>query len=116
MTIYVKDGSGEFTVWQAESYQQKNPQTTNQSGEYAYLVPPGTYKMTVIATGYLPYESEIFTITYGNGVHMNVEMEGKKGWWNGIGTVALIIIMLLIIILLLIYHLYRDRIHDRIQP
>ena len=40
-------GTGKFRLWAAGDYDQINPQLTDMSGTYSFLVPPGTYKLKV---------------------------------------------------------------------
>jgi hypothetical protein len=47
-----------FENWDASAYQQKNPQETNEKGEYAFIVPPGTYQITAERAGYNLYVSK----------------------------------------------------------
>jgi len=70
-----------FSIWPATDFKQTNPQTTDKTGNYSFLVPEGTYKLTVSAPNYYNYTSSEFTVTQGAGVHENVELV-KRHWWR----------------------------------
>lgn len=100
----------QYELWPAKEYQQENPQVTDVTGKYSFLVPEGFYYLTVDASGYLPYEGKPFQVKEGRGVHFNIEIKTKY-WWLDIldwKTVALIIV-----VLFLLYNFYRDRKRDR---
>lgn len=113
VSIYVlNNDSGLYESWDANKYQQKNPQKTGKSGAYSFLVPEGSYYIEATASDYLPYKSEIFEVTEGNGVHFNIELQGK-GWWLKFFDWKSA--LLIIVTLLLLYNFYRDKIRDRIS-
>ena len=60
--------------WPAELYAQVNPQKTNKTGEYSFLVPAGRYSLRVEAPDYLPYKSEAFDVQEGVPVHQTIEL------------------------------------------
>lgn len=57
-TIYYKDENGEAVKWNAEDYDQKNPQITDSAGWYAWDVPEGEWKVVLEKEGYKTTESE----------------------------------------------------------
>lgn len=75
--------SGNFELWPAKQYQQTNPQKTDKSGTYTFLVPQGVYKLTVSSDGYHDFEGEEFAVEDGIGVHENIEIK-PKSWWRGL--------------------------------
>lgn len=96
----------QYELWTATEYQQENPQITDSTGKYSFLVPEGFYYLTVEAPGYMIYEGKPFEVKEGSGIHENIELKTKY-WWIKIvdwKTVALIAV-----ILFLIYNFYRDR-------
>lgn len=95
-----------FELWPAEKYQQANPQTTDITGRYAFLVPPGEYYLKAVLDGYPAYEGERFTVKEGNNVNFNVELKPK--FWN-FKTFDWKILALIILTLLILYNFYRDR-------
>jgi plastocyanin len=51
-------GEGDFfTLWDAESFDQVNPQGTLADGFFSFLTPPGAYRFDVSRAGYQPYRS-----------------------------------------------------------
>ncbi len=101
--------TGESTLWPAEDFQQINPQTTNITGEYSFLVPPGEYYLTAKASGYEPFQSEVFVVQEGRGIHMNIELLDSRSFVSKIITPwSLVVIMLIIMSILLSYNFYRD--------
>ncbi|MEW6607004.1 MAG: hypothetical protein AB1414_06050 [bacterium] len=74
VTLYqLNEKSGEWERWLAEEYDQKNPQITNQKGEYGFIVPEGRYLLKVVKRGYLireigPFQPE------NNIVNLKIEL------------------------------------------
>jgi hypothetical protein len=82
VTLLTKDPqSGQFAIWPAKDYQQINPQKTDKSGTYSFLVPEGEYKLTVSAPGYYDYTGEVFTVQEGHNVHEDIAVKAKS-WWR----------------------------------
>ncbi len=107
VTIYWKnEETGAFEIWNAREFQQVNPQTTETSGEYSFLVPPGTYYLSVLASGYEPYTSEPFPVLVGSGVHRNIELTPQGGIFRRINWIVVVGVFLT---LSLLYNFYRDR-------
>lgn len=74
---------GNFEIWPADDYQQVNPQKTDKSGNYSYLVPEGQYKLIVSADGYYNFEGKEFAVEEGRGVHENIALK-PKSWWRSL--------------------------------
>ena len=107
VTLYwLNPQTNQYERWLSEKYQQKNPQTTDATGKYSFLVPEGTYYLKVEAPNYLAYQSEPFEVKRGNGVHINIEMKTKYGWLKGLDWK---VILLILVTILLAYNFYRDR-------
>lgn len=102
----------QYELWPATEYQQENPQITDSTGKYSFLVPEGFYYLTVEAPGYMIYEGKPFEVKEGSGVHENIELKTKYWWIKVIDwkTVALIAV-----ILFLIYNFYKDRKREKIN-
>ncbi|MEI6304789.1 MAG: LamG-like jellyroll fold domain-containing protein [Candidatus Taylorbacteria bacterium] len=80
LTLYVKDSKTEkFIIWPADQFKQINPQTTDITGNYSFLVPEGIYQLSVTAPDYYNYTGDEFTVTQGAGVHENIELT-KCNW------------------------------------
>jgi hypothetical protein len=67
----------QYELWPAGSFRQENPQTTDVTGRYAFLVPPGDYYLTAKAPNYGDYKSEVFKVEENKGVFMNLELKEK---------------------------------------
>jgi hypothetical protein len=67
-------------LWDAKKYNQENPQITDNTGKYSFLVPEGTYYLTATAKGYASYKGEVFEVRSGAGVHDNIEMREEYSW------------------------------------
>ncbi len=57
-TVYYQNESGEAVQWNAAQYRQINPQVTGKTGEYAWDVPAGQWKVVVEKEGYQTVESD----------------------------------------------------------
>jgi len=95
-----------YELWDAGKYQQKNPQTTDDSGTYSFLVPPGSYYLKVEAAGYSAYQSDPFDVTVGSGVHMNLELKRQADWKDQINWQNLLLVVFGVA---LFYNFYSDR-------
>jgi len=100
----------QYELWPAKEYQQENPQITDATGKYAFLVPNGSYYLKVEAPGYLIYDGRAFQVTESSGIHINVELKTKYWWLKIVDWKTLILIL---VILFLAYNFYRDRIRER---
>lgn len=100
----------QYELWPAKEYQQENPQVTDVTGRYSYLVPPGAYYIKVEAPGYLPHQGAAFDVEEGRGVHFNVELKTKY-WWLKFADWKTIVLVL--ISLGLLYNFYKDRKRSR---
>ena len=86
ITLTRQASPGIFTPWNAQSFNQANPQFSDDvypdkvlvPGYYSFFVPPGAYKVTVTAPGFLPYESDTLVVQ-GAGVTLNVPLERTGG-------------------------------------
>ncbi|MDO8598964.1 MAG: carboxypeptidase regulatory-like domain-containing protein, partial [bacterium] len=106
------DQRGIFEPWPAGIYRQENPQTTDGSGTYSFLVPAGQYRLFAVARGYRPYTSERFDVQVGSGIHRNIAL--TRIWWN-IPTIDTKTVLLVVLVLLVLYNFYRDHRRERRQ-
>ena len=84
VSLLQKDArSGNFELWPAKDYQQVNPQKTDKSGNYSFLVPEGIYRLDVSAEGYYVFEGKEFAVEEGRGVHENIALK-PKSWWRSL--------------------------------
>jgi hypothetical protein len=100
-----------YELWPANEYSQENPQITDVTGGYAFLVPPGYYYLKVEAPGYLPYISKPFYVKESSGVNFNIELKSKYWMLKIIDWKTILLIMLVI---LLLYNFYRDKIREEL--
>lgn len=79
VTIYsLNNNSGKFKQWESEQYNQENPQTTDETGQYSFLVPEGRYYINVKVDGYKEYDSEEFDAKEGFVVIKNIKITEKR--------------------------------------
>ncbi len=50
-------GTSAFSLWDAATYGQVNPQSTPNDGYYSFFTPAGTYQVAVTRAGYQPHRS-----------------------------------------------------------
>jgi uncharacterized repeat protein (TIGR01451 family) len=50
-------GTSAFSLWDAATYAQVNPQSTADDGYYSFFTPAGTYQVAVTRAGYQPHRS-----------------------------------------------------------
>lgn len=108
---WLNPGTKQYELWPAKRYLQGNPQVSDITGKYSFIVPEGFYYLKVETPGFLPYEGRPFKVTEGSGVHMNIELKTKY-WWLKIADYRTIILALVLI--LLGYNFYRDRVRERL--
>ena len=108
---YLNPETKKYELWPAKNYQQQNPQVTDKTGNYAFLVPEGYYYINVTSPGYMDYEGKPFEVVEGSGVHTNIGLSSKY-WYLEFFDWKMA--LLAIIVLLLIYNFYRDRRRERI--
>lgn len=99
-----------YDLWPAKDFQQENPQITTVAGTYSFLVPPGSYYISVTAPGYSDYQGKPFDVKEGPGIHFNIELK-PKGWWRDIGDWKSLLSVA--VLLLLFYNFYRDKMREK---
>jgi len=110
VSLYWKNiQTGEFELWPAEDYQQENPQTTDATGNYAFLAPAGGYYLQVEASGYPTYRGSPFELKTGAGVYQNIELEKKFGGRDLFAWEWLMFAGLVAVAVLLAVNFWRDR-------
>ena len=90
--------TGKYELWNGKKYQQYNPQATDNTGKYSFLVPPGQYYIVVEAKDFNNYQGEPFEVVEGSGVHQNIELYSKN-WILKIFSVERIMLASIIILL-----------------
>lgn len=109
---YFNPQTNKFELWPAKEYGQLNPQITDKSGNYAFLVPSGRYYLEVKKDGYFPYKSEIFDLQENGALHLNIELKSKTLWFLNIDWK---LILLILISILLIFQVFRNKIKSEIK-
>jgi len=104
--FWLNPGAKNYELWPAKKYSQENPQTTDITGRYSFLVPPGEYYLKTEKSGYSLYQGQPFLVVEGNNVHSNIELKSK--YWY-LKVVDWKIIVMIIFGILLLYNFYRDR-------
>lgn len=100
-----------YELWPAKSYQQENPQTTDIRGTYSFLVPEGSYYISIEAPGYDLYKGKVFVVTEGSGIHQNVELKSSFRLPFNLDFQT---ILLVVVLLLLVYNWYRNNLRDKL--
>ena len=59
---YLNEETGNWEIWDADEYSQKNPVTTGSDGVFAWDVPEGQWKVKVECKGYETMWSDIYTV------------------------------------------------------
>ncbi|MDO8529817.1 MAG: carboxypeptidase-like regulatory domain-containing protein [bacterium] len=79
VSIYQRDPlTKKYALWDAQKFNQKNPITTNDTGKYAFLVPPGMYYMKAEAKNYKVWESVKFEVKLNNSIHIDIPLKKKS--------------------------------------
>ncbi len=90
----------DWQTWDAQEYNQINPQITNQSGEYSFMTPKGRYYLEVEKAGYKKYQTEEFEVK-DEIVNKNIEIQQATS--NGLIYILAVLFLVLIIIVIIIY-------------
>jgi hypothetical protein len=107
VSIYsLNSGANEYELWPAQDYGQKNPQTTDITGKYSFLVPAGSYYIKAEAPGYRSLQTDTFEVSETNNAHMELELIRKYNWKNALTWER---IFLILIIGLIAFNFYRNR-------
>jgi len=78
ITLFYKDSlTAQWTVWDAASFSQENPQKLDENGNYQLYLPSGTYYIEVRAPGYTRFVSKIFAVS--ESTPLNTDLALKPG-------------------------------------
>jgi len=116
VSLYFQTSENEYILWPASEFNQENPQITTDNGKYSFLVPEGTYYLTVEASNYHSYQSNTFEVREGESIHENIELKvsglanfaknvWSKYWWQIIVGFILLIVTLIIVIIIVVSRL-----------
>lgn len=106
---YLNPATKKYELWPGRDYTQENPQITDVRGTYAFLVPPGTYSISVTAPGYPDYQGKPFQLNESSEIHMNIEMKSSYGF---LASIDLKTILLILLFLLIGYNFYKDKLRE----
>ncbi|MBU1289633.1 hypothetical protein KKG85_00050 [Patescibacteria group bacterium] len=73
--FWLNPATYDWQIWSAHSYDQSNPQDTDKTGQYSFLVPEGTYYLKAERAGYANYVSAYFEASEGTPIHQNIELK-----------------------------------------
>ncbi len=105
---HFSEESSEFELWDAEKYGQVNPQITDDSGTYAFLVPEGQYYISALASTYKPYQSRGFTVqSSGRGVHINIGLQKYFDVEQFLNIDYIIVTILIVLLILMVRRLFK---------
>ena len=84
-TLYFFDkNTASWLVWDGQAFNQKNPQQTNEVGEYGFLVPPGKYRLEVSHLGFDAVRSKELEVKNNYLININIPLTEVKGIFNKI--------------------------------
>ncbi|MCZ2845888.1 MAG: carboxypeptidase-like regulatory domain-containing protein, partial [Candidatus Bathyarchaeota archaeon] len=78
---YLDEKSKTWIPWNAKDYGQNNPQTTDITGEYGFIVPKGKYYLKASKKGYQTKETEEFKIQ-DESINKNLELISLPSFWQ----------------------------------
>jgi hypothetical protein len=105
VSLYQLNSKNQYELWQAGEYGQENPETTDNTGNYSFLVPAGTYYLTVTAQGYQSYQSDKYSVAEGKEIKFNVELKKQLDLYSLLNWNTILIIILFILVG---FNFYRD--------
>ncbi len=104
-SLYKLNDKKQYELWSADVYGQENPQITDKTGDYSFLVPEGTYYLSVSADGYNSYKSEAFSVKEGKEIHSNIALEKRLNPYSLLNINTILIIILFCFVG---YNFYKD--------
>lgn len=102
VTLFSQE-NGTWKIWNAEKYDQINPQYTDLYGQYSFWVPEGKYYLIVEAEGYRKYKSEILEV---EDLPINFDVPLTPLF---VGSTSFYVALALILTLILISFYWRKR-------
>jgi hypothetical protein len=105
VSLYSLNDKDQYELWPAKKYGQENPQTTNSTGKYSFLVPEGTYYLAIQSPGYYSYKSVEFSVSEGKEVHSNIALKRQIDLWSFLNWNTIILIILSCFVA---YNFFRD--------
>ncbi len=96
-----------YELWPAKDFRQQNPQTTDVTGRYSFLVPEGSYYLKAHLDSYGDYQGKPFLVQENKGVFINIELKAK--WWLNIISVQSALLLAILGALLYIAVIFTKR-------
>ena len=75
-TLYFRNENGEMEQWDAEEFNQVNPQLTDENGSYAWDVPEGEWQVLFEKEGYVPAQSKVLPVPPPQ-TEVNIQMTSR---------------------------------------
>ncbi len=76
VSLWQREGDT-WVLWPAEKYGQSNPQTTDSTGQYAFLAPEGEYYIEASAENYSSFKDQSFELGKVNPINVKIELKYK---------------------------------------
>jgi len=105
VSLYKLNAKNQYELWTANEYGQENPQITDSTGKYSFLVPEGTYYLSVKAPGYYFYQSDAISVKEGREVHSNISLKRE---FNFVSFLNFDTISIIILFCFVAFDFYRD--------
>jgi hypothetical protein len=112
VSLYDLNSKNQYELWNAKEYGQENPQITDATGNYSFLVPVGTYYLTVKMPGYYSYQSNAFPVMEGKEIHSNVALKKEFNFYSLINWNT---VLMIILFCLVFYNFYRDARREKLN-
>lgn len=85
VSVYIFDKVlSDYVLWESEPYLQTNPQTTDDSGEYHFLLPAGKYFLETTSPDRQKLRTEIFEVTSATPTTQSFTLKPRplwRQWW-----------------------------------
>lgn len=105
VTLYWLNGeTRRWEQWPSQEGEQENPQITDETGEYAFLVPKGKYYFRAEKAGYRPVQTPVIEVE-NEAINRNIQLEPEfsvikslgqlREWRWLLGLLVLILVLLL---------------------
>ncbi len=80
VSLYTLNDEGQWVLWQADLFKQKNPQSSGQNGEYVFVAPPGNYLLVAKSNGMVRYESGEFLVEEDSVINSPIQLRELFPW------------------------------------
>jgi len=94
VSLYKLNDKKQYELWSAGDYGQENPQITDSTGNYSFLVPEGVYYLTVKSPGYYFYQGDAVSVKEGKEIHANIALKKQFDLYSLLDRNTILIIIL----------------------